>query len=151
PAVQPLADDLVGELRAYLAGRPAREPVWPGTWAGRSADMLRIDLAAAGIPVEVDGPEGIEVRDFHALRNCFISDVLRAGADLKQAMTLARHSDPRLTTARYGRTRLHDLGAVVNKLPKSPHPTPEPGVLRMTGTDGGSSNGSSSGAARGDG
>ncbi|WP_157469496.1 hypothetical protein [Gemmata sp. SH-PL17] len=32
-------------------------------------------------------------------------------------MTLARHSDPRLTTSRYARTRLGDLGSVVNKLP----------------------------------
>ena len=80
---------------------------------GKAADMLRADLEAAGLPVEVDGPEGTETRDFHALRVVFISNVIRAGADLKQAMTLARHSDPRLTTARYGRTRLHDLGAVV--------------------------------------
>ena len=78
--------------------------------------MLKLDLDAAGAPVEVDGPEGVEVRDFHALRNCYISDVLRTGADLKQAMTLARHSDPRPTAGRYARTRLHDLGALVDKL-----------------------------------
>ena len=100
--------------------------------------MIRADLAAAGVPVEVDGPEGVETRDFHALRAVFISDVIRAGADLKQAMTLARHSDPRLTASRYARTRLHDLGAVVDKLPQpeSPATSPEPAVLRMTGTDG---------------
>ena len=137
-AVQPLGADLVKELRAYFAGRRKKELLWPGTWADRSADMLKFDLTAAGVPFEVDGPEGIEVRDFHALRNCYISDVLRTGADLKQAMTLARHSDPRLTTARYGRTRLHDLGSVVNKLPTpSVTPNPEPAILRMTGTDGG--------------
>ncbi|HEX4612796.1 MAG TPA: site-specific integrase, partial [Urbifossiella sp.] len=91
-AVQPVADNLAADLRGYLRGRPGKEPVWPGKWADRSADMLKLDLAAAGVPVEVDSPEGVEVRDFHALRNCFISDVLRSGADLKQAMTLARHS-----------------------------------------------------------
>src|SRR5207248_7987177 len=90
-AVQPLAADLVAELREYLKGRPGKDPLWPGTWAKRSADMLRIDLEAAGLGVEVDGPEGVEVRDFHALRSCYISDVLRTGADLKQAMTPARH------------------------------------------------------------
>jgi hypothetical protein len=62
--------------------------------------MIRIDLAAVGIPVETGGPEGTETRDFHALRACYISNVIRAGADLKQAMTLARHSDPKLTVAR---------------------------------------------------
>ena len=82
---------------------------------------------------DVDGPEGIEVRDFHALRNCYISDVIRTGADLKQSMTLARHSDPRLTAGRYARTRLFDLGAVVNKLPTATLSDREPAALRMTG------------------
>ena len=148
-AVQPLSSDLAADLRGYLRGRPGKEPVWPGTWADRSADMLKIDISAAGVPSDVDGPEGVEVRDFHALRNCFISDVLRAGADLKQAMTVARHSDPRLTTARYGRTRLHDLGAVVDKLPTPTRTVPEPTVLRLTGTDSGSSKGAAvSGSGR---
>ena len=146
-AIQPIPADLAADLRAYLRGRPGKESVWPGTWADRSADMLKIDLTAAGVPSEVDGPEGVEVRDFHALRNCFISDVLRAGADLKQAMTLARHSDPRLTTARYGRTRLHDLGAVVDKIPTPTRTAAEPAVLRLTGTDSGSSTGAATGAA----
>ncbi len=116
-AVQPLPADLAAAVREYLAGKPANEPVWQGTWAHRSADMLKLDMTAAGIPVGVTGPDGTEVRDFHALRCCYISDVVRSGADLKQAMTLARHSDPRLTTARYARTRMTDLGVLVNKLP----------------------------------
>src|SRR5262249_7627144 len=132
-AGQPLAADLVDELRRYLHGRPGKEPLWPGKWAHRSADMIKIDLKAAGVPVEVDGPEGVEVRDFHALRCCFVSDVLRTGADLKQAMTLARHSDPRLTAGRYARTRLHDLGAVVNKLPKPSAATAARAGVHATG------------------
>jgi hypothetical protein len=97
--------------------------------------MLKLDLDAAGVPVKVDGSEGEEVRDFHALRNCYISNVLRTGADMKQAMTLARHSDPRLTAGRYARTRLFDLGALVNKLPTPTDPATETAALRMTGTD----------------
>jgi len=146
-AVQPLAATLAADLRRYLAGRPGKEPVWPGTWPVKAADMLRVDLTAAGVSCDVDGPEGVETRDFHALRNCYISDVLRSGADLKQAMTLARHSDPRLTTARYGRTRLHDLGAVVDRLPGGTAPDREPAALRLTGTDSGSSTGAATGAA----
>src|SRR5262249_13153102 len=95
-------------------------------------------------------PEGVEVRDFHALRCCFVSDVLRTGADLKQAMTLARHSDPRLTAGRYARTRLHDLGAVVNKLLKPTTATAAGTVLQATGTDGrplGEQQGAATGAA----
>ena len=101
--------------------------------------MIRLDLDAAGVPFAVDGPEGVEHRDFHALRNCYISNVIRTGADLKQAMTLARHSDPKLTAGRYARTRLFDLGAVVNKLPTpadlATEATSMP--LRATGTEGG--------------
>ena len=134
-AVQPLAAELAAELRAFLKGKPAKTPLWPGTWAERSADMLKFDLDAAGIPVRIDGPEGDEVRDFHALRNCYIANVLRTGADLKQAMTLARHSDPRLTAGRYARTRLFDLGAIVNKLPQPAAPPTESAALQMTGTD----------------
>jgi integrase len=49
--VQPLPSDLAQVLRGYLAGKPAGQPVWPGSWArGRqAATMLRIDLAAAGV------------------------------------------------------------------------------------------------------
>lgn len=137
-AVQPLPAALAAELRGYLAGRPGKEPVWPGTWAERAAEMLRADLAAAGVLERVDGPEGEEVRDFHSLRNKYISDLIRTGADLKQVMTLARHTDPRLTANRYARTRLYDLGAVVDGIESgdSGRPRSEPAVLRLTGTDG---------------
>lgn len=135
--VQPLGASLATDLRTYLAGRPGKIPIWPGAWVGKAADMLRADLDAAGVPVEVDSPEGIETRDFHALRAVFISDVIRAGADLKQAMTLARHTDPRLTAGRYARTRLHDLGGLVDRLPNTTGPTTEKAALQMTGTDAG--------------
>src|SRR5262249_42326045 len=57
-AVQPLSHDVVDALRAYLAGRPAGLPVWPGTWAERAAEMFRTDLEAAGIAYVVPGPDG---------------------------------------------------------------------------------------------
>jgi len=132
-AVQPIPDDLSADLRTFIAACPAKRSVWPGRWHKKAAGMLRADLDAAGIPVEVDGPEGTETRDFHALRACYISNVIRAGADLKQAMTLARHSDPRLTTTRYARTRLHDLGAVVNKLPPGEPPGAQTGCASYDG------------------
>ena len=117
-ARQPLPPGLAAALAEYLTGRPAGAAVWPGSWAKRSADMLAADLSAAGVPVEVPDPDGGRiVRDFHALRNAYISDVIRTGADLKQSMTLARHADPRLTAGRYARTRSADLAAVARALP----------------------------------
>ena len=147
-AVQPISSVLAADLRTFLADRPAKQPIWPGGWVGKAAEMLRVDLAAAGVPVEVDSPEGVETRDFHALRAMFISDVIRAGADLKQAMTLARHTDPRLTAGRYARTRLHDLGSVVNKLSQQFNIPSETVQLKLTGTDNGPTS-ARSGAAPG--
>ena len=73
--------------------------------------MLRIDLDAAGIPYAVEGPDGPLYADFHALRHSFIALLDKSGATLKEAMQLARHTDPKLTMAVYGRRQLHDLGA----------------------------------------
>jgi hypothetical protein len=80
--------------------------------------MLRIDLEAAGIPYIVQGPDGPLHADFHSLRHSFVALLDRAGASLKQAMQLARHSDPKLTMKRYGRAHLHELAGVVGQLPE---------------------------------
>lgn len=116
-AVQPLPLDLATRLKTYLAGKPSRSPVWPGTWWQRAADMLRIDLDACGIPYAVEGPEGPLYADFHSLRHAYVALLDSAGISLKMAMQLARHSDPKLTMARYGRAQLHDLAAAVKELP----------------------------------
>lgn len=51
-------------------------------------------------------------------------------------MQLARHSDPKLTMARYGRAQLHDLAGAVEGLPNLlPATGPAGGVLAATGTD----------------
>jgi integrase len=79
--------------------------------------MRRIDLDAAGVPYVVDGPDGPLYADFHALRHSYIALLEKSGARLKEAMRLARHSDPKLTMAVYGRAQLHDLGRAVERLP----------------------------------
>src|SRR5262249_47985366 len=55
---QPLPPDLVELLREYLADRAGGEALWGGNWArkGEGAEMLRDDLADAGIPYMVEGP-----------------------------------------------------------------------------------------------
>ena len=116
-ATQPIAQWLADELKTFFSDRLPSAKLWPGTWAEKGAKMIYRDLEAAGIPREVETADGTEIRDFHSLRNAYISRVIRSGADVKQAMTLARHSDPKLTTARYARAKLHDLGSVVEALP----------------------------------
>ncbi len=135
-AIQPLPLDVVEALRSYLAGRPASEPIWPGTWPEDAAEMLRMDLEAAGIAYVIEGPDGPLYADFHALRHSYIALLDRSGATLKEAMQLARHSDPKLTMAVYGRAQLHDLGEAVRRLPSVLGPDMrEPEATRATGTD----------------
>ena len=119
----------------YLTDRPTGQPVWPGNWADNAADMLRIDLDTAGVTYVVEGPAGPLYADFHSLRHSFISLLDKSGASLKVAMQLARHSDPKLTMARYGRAQLHDLGQAVDRLP-SLSSSLETEALRATGTEG---------------
>jgi integrase len=139
--VQPLPPDVAELLREYLMGRPAGQPVWPGTWATLrvGADMLRIDLDAAGIPYVVDGPDGPLHADFHSLRHSYLTLGGQAGIDLRTLQELAGHSTSSLTE-RYSHRRLHDLAGAVEKLPsllpaEAPS-TAEKAVLRATGTDG---------------
>lgn len=115
PTRQPLPADMVPVLRAYVASRPAGMPLWGSAWRG--ANMLRRDLVAAGIPYVVDGPDGPLFADFHALRHSYIALLDQPGVSLKQAMQLARHSDPRLTMRIYGKADIHKLAAAVDTVP----------------------------------
>jgi integrase len=120
PARQPLPPDLVDAMRGYLKGRSSIEPVWPGTWWRRGAEMLRIDLGAAGIAYEVEVADGMAYRDFHGLRHTYITGLERAGVSVKTAQELARHGDVRLTLNLYTHKTLFDLGAAVEQLPPVP-------------------------------
>jgi integrase len=137
-AVQPLPPEVAEAMRGYLQGRPENAPIWPGSWFEDGALMLRVDLAACGIPYAIDGPDGPLYADFHALRHSFVALLDRAGLTLKQAMQLARHSDPKLTMARYGRAGLHDLGVAVEAFPllRPSSASSEGATLAATGTDG---------------
>ncbi len=136
-ARQPLPPHVVAMLRDYLRGRPAGEPVWPGNWYSAAAAMLRIDLEAAGLPYVAEAPDGRPLHaDFHALRHSYIALLDRTGATLREAMTLARHKDPKLTMRVYGRAQLHDLAGAVGGLPDLLGSIKELPALQATGTDG---------------
>jgi excisionase family DNA binding protein len=135
---QPIPADVADLMRAYLVGKPAGCPLWPGTWAKFrvGALMLRRDLEAAGIPYEVPGPDGPLFADFHALRHSYLTLGGRAGIDLRTLQELAGHSTSKLTE-RYTHVRLHDLAGAVERLPSIlPQDRPEGVALRATGTDG---------------
>jgi integrase len=136
--VQPLPADVAELLRDYLLDKPNGQPVWAGTWAKdrEGAEMLRIDLEAAGIPYTVEGPDGPLFADFHALRLTYLTLGGRAGIDLRTLQELAGHSTPTLM-ARYSHRRLYDLAGTVERLSNF-LPTEEDAavdVLRATGKD----------------
>lgn len=135
---QPLPQDLAEALAAHLAGRPSGKPVWGGTWARdhRGAEMLRADLAEAGIAYRVEGPDGPLFVDFHSLRHSYLTLGGRSGIDLRTLQLLAGHSKPELT-ARYSHRRLVDLAGAVEKMPSLlPEVGQEEGRLASTGTGG---------------
>jgi integrase len=134
-AEQPLPADVAEAFRDYLRGRPPMAALWPGKWNDRAAEMLRVDLAGAGIDYR-DAEGG--VADFHALRHSYISLLGRAGVSPKVTQTLARHSDIRLTMNVYSHAQIHDLSAAVDGLTiKMPGGNrSEPNELAATGTDG---------------
>lgn len=116
-AVQPLHPAVAAELRPYLAGRPAAEPVWPGGWWRRAAGLLKRDMAAAGVVYVADGPRGAEYRDFHALRHYYTSALLAAGADPKELQELVRHTSPALTLKVYAHAAPARLAGRVAAIP----------------------------------
>ena len=149
--VLPLHHDLVTKLQQWLseiahsnddqhvvlafnrAADAKCERLFPGTWSGRAADMLRIDLDAAGILFDTD--DG--VADFHSLRHSFISHLATGGVHPKLAQQLARHSTITLTMDRYSHVGLLDLNAALESLPT--FVLPEPQAMRATGTTHGAS------------
>jgi integrase len=133
-AQQPLSTELTQLLRGYLAGRSEDQLVWGGTWKDEAADLLRIDLQAAGIAFE--DPDG-KVLDFHSFRHFFVTSIVKGGASPKVAQTLARHSDVRLTLGVYSHAGLYDLAGAVESLPSllPAAPSKEPSVMAATGTD----------------
>jgi hypothetical protein len=129
-AVQPLPPALAERLAPWLATLPSARAVF--NLPDRTAEMIRVDLTAAGIEYEM--PSGVV--DFHALRGCYISYLVSSGASVKTCQTLARHSTPSLTIGIYAKASLHDITEAVGALPDLTPTTREPEDLAATGTDG---------------
>lgn len=135
--MQPLPADVAGALRDYLRARNLDAALWPRDRLREIVVALRHDLAVAGIPYTVEGVDGPLYADLHSLRHSYVLLLDQSGVSVKQAMTLARHSDPKLTMARYGRPQLGDLASAVARLPAlATPPGDEPVVMRATGTEG---------------
>jgi hypothetical protein len=107
PVPQALAD----MLRPWLAGKRKGAKLWPGNWYREAAEMLRKDLAVAGVEFETNDGR----LDFHATRHTAITRGSRVMpvVDLK---TFARHGKIE-TTMRYVHTDKQELRDEVDTLP----------------------------------
>ena len=109
--IVPLADEAAAELAA--ARLPARGPCW---------------LKADGSPVNPNlvsklcnqHLRGLQIPDtFHSLRHRFLTEVQRAGGDLRVTQEIAGHASP-MTTAGYAQVAAADARAAVLAVPKLP-------------------------------
>ncbi len=130
-AEQSIPDSLASVLRPWVAGKPARRPVFDRMTAW-TALMLRLDLERCGIPFKDDSGR---VVDLHALRHTYITALGRAGLPIKVHQTLARHSDPKLTLNVYTHLSLHDTTEAVESLPDPFQAPPQAQAMAATGTD----------------
>ena len=110
--VLPLHRELVLQLKDWLKDAPD-EPLFPKLEKRRTWLMVKKDLERVGIPYRNE--EGIA--DFHAAgRHTHITELLRNGASLPEAMELARHSDIKMTM-RYTHIGIEDQHQAVQNIP----------------------------------
>lgn len=110
PVVLPIRQDTARELRDYLANKLPEAPALQVP--RRTADMLRADLAVAGVP-DTDGTRRL---DFHSLRGAMEVLMRHARVDVGVRQAAMRHSDPRLTLMVYDDPTV-DLRAAVEATP----------------------------------
>jgi integrase/recombinase XerD len=106
---------LVAELRAWFDAGGGLWEAFPAQFPGQ---VLQADLALAGIPYAVEGPDGPLYFDFHALRHWFCTWAANLpGISPKTLLTLTRHSTLELTLTRYAKKRVQDVAAAVQQVP----------------------------------
>lgn len=110
---QPLRVEVVAALREQMP-----ENVMGFEWVFRGkvpqVSKLRLDLAAAGIPVVDERGRRVDV---HALRGTFCTMLSVAGVAPRVAMELMRHSDLKLTMRHYTDAAQLPMAGDVQRLP----------------------------------
>src|SRR5262249_1296130 len=129
----PIPDDLAAELRPVVATLDPGTPVFPLPPFTVGAQMLRVDLKAAGIPYQDASGRFF---DFHSLRCEWANLDDQASVSPSVVQKMMRHSTLELT-GRYTRPRAVDIEAAASRLPSLKPETDrfEAVALAATGTD----------------
>lgn len=121
---QPLPAWLVEDLQAWFAQDGG---LWGNFHPKRPGRQLKADVLAAGIPFEVEGPDGPLYFDFHALRVWYCTALAALpGIAPKTLMDLCRHSSAQLTLAIYAKSQEHAARAAVGQIAQ---PATQPRLL----------------------
>ena len=132
-AIVPLRPDTAAELQSFFAGKMPSVKAFGGTHkrlTDKTADMLKADLADAGIPYVDDAAR---YADFHCLRHTTGSLLAASGCHPKVAQSIMRHGDINLTMSLYTHTLRGQESEAVKNLPDLSLPSRE--SLRASGTD----------------
>ena len=132
-AVLPLKRETAAELREFFQGKMPTTKAFGGTYKRltlKTADMLKADLADAGIPY-VDN--GGRYADFHSLRHTTGSLLAATGVHPKVAQSIMRHCDINLTMLRYTHTLRGQESRAIEGLPDLR--SPSEGEQKLMGTD----------------
>jgi len=122
------------QLEEFFAGKKPNNKAFNMPTHHRTADMLKADLAEAGIAYMDDAGRRA---DFHCLRHTLANALDSAGATLKERMHILRHSDrSNLSLGVYTHIQTFDLRKVIERLQDYPWSgSKETKALSATGTD----------------
>jgi len=125
--------ETTAELKEFFQGKMPTTKAFGGTYKRltlKTADMLKADLADAGIPY-VDN--GGRYADFHSLRHTTGSLLAATGVHPKVAQSIMRHCDINLTMLRYTHTLRGQESRAIEGLPDLR--SPSEGEQKLMGTD----------------
>ena len=108
------------QFKEYFADKQPDGPAFNMPTHHYTADMLKADLAEAGIAYMDDAGRKA---DFYSLRHTLATALDKAGATLKERMAIMRHSDKsNLTLGTYSHVQIYDIKRVIENLPDYPWP-----------------------------
>jgi len=128
-----LRPDTAAEIQSFFAGKMPDVKAFGGTHkrlTSKTADMLKADLADAGIPYVDDAGR---YADFHSLRHTTGSLLAASGVHPKVAQSIMRHGDINLTMSLYTHTLRGQESEAVKSLPDLSLPSRE--SIKATGTN----------------
>lgn len=113
----PLHSCLLAPLAAHFAAKAPAALAFDLPHEDTLVDMIRQDLAAAGIPDTDDLGRRL---DFYSLRHTYGTNLARVGVPFKLHMELMRHKDVATTMRFYVSLTINDRRAAVQKLAEPP-------------------------------